>query len=75
MVNFQEKLHKKQKLHKHSDLAGERRVVVLLAGGELDLGDGGDAPRVLHLPRRLLDALAQHGPLAVQPRDLKEGSM
>ena len=47
--------------------------MVLLGGGELDLGDGGDAPRVLHLPRRLLDALAQHGALAVQPRDLKQG--
>ena len=46
--------------------------MVLLGGGELDLGDGGDAPRVLHLPRRLLDPLAQHAALAVQPRDLKE---
>ena len=44
--------------------------MVLLAGGELDLGDGGDAPRVLHLPRRLLDPLAQHRTLTVQPRDL-----
>ena len=54
------------------DLAGEGGVVVLLGGGELDLGDGGDAPRVLHLPRRLLDPLAQHAALAVQPRDLME---
>ena len=46
--------------------------MVLLGGGELDLGDGGDAPRVLHLPRRLLDPLAQHAALAVQPSDLME---
>ena len=45
--------------------------MVFLGGGELDLGDGGDAARVLHLPRRLLDAVAQHRPLAVQPRDLQ----
>ena len=48
--------------------------MVLLAGGELDLGDGGDAARVLHLPRRLLDALAQHRTLPVQPRHLNEGT-
>ena len=45
--------------------------MVLLAGGELDLGDGGDAPRVLHLPGRLIDPLAQHRSLTIQPRDLK----
>ena len=45
--------------------------MVLLAGGELDLGDGGDAPRVFHLPRRLLDTVAQRRALAVQPCDLK----
>lgn len=55
-------------------LARDDGLVVGLLGGELELGDGGDALGVLDLLCALGDALGEDVALAVQPGDLEHGS-